>query len=457
MDAAGLPELEKSLSEGAIRTVVCAIPDMWGRLMGKRLTTKAFLEALSGPGGVHASSYLFASDMEMEPRPGFKLTNWADGFSDFIMRPDLSTFRILPWQDGTALVLCDAIEEHTGEHLGMAPRTILKKQLERAERLGLTFKCATELEFFLFRTDYDEAWKKRYRDLAPTSRYRADYHILQSTRDEDFVGLIRDRLAGAGVIVENAKTEWGLGQQEITLKYCDALLMADRHALYKHWVKEAASEFGYSATFMAKPFIEEVGSSCHIHASLWDRETSNPISYDADGHAGMSDRFSSFVAGLIEGGRDYSYLFAPSINSYKRFQDESFAPCQMVLGVDNRTCGFRLVGQGASFRVESRMPGADANPYLALAGVISSGLDGLEAGLPAPAVHEGNAYENRSLPRVPSNMRDAVALFSGSELVRSALGADVHEHLANFATQELRCFEQETVTDWEMMRYFERI
>jgi len=278
MDAAGLPELEKSLSEGAIRTVVCAIPDMWGRLMGKRLTTKAFLEALSGPGGVHASSYLFASDMEMEPRPGFKLTNWADGFSDFIMRPDLSTFRILPWQDGTALVLCDAIEEHTGEHLGMAPRTILKKQLERAERLGLTFKCATELEFFLFRTDYDEAWKKRYRDLAPTSRYRADYHILQSTRDEDFVGLIRDRLAGAGVIVENAKTEWGLGQQEITLKYCDALLMADRHALYKHWVKEAASEFGYSATFMAKPFIEEVGSSCHIHASLWDRETSNPIS-----------------------------------------------------------------------------------------------------------------------------------------------------------------------------------
>ncbi len=449
--------LEEFLTTNEISTVICALPDLWSRLMGKRLTSKNFLETVDGIGGVHASTNIFVCNMDMEPRPGYELTGWSDGFSDFVMKPDFSTLRTVPWQKGTALVLCDAIEERTGEYLSVAPRTILRNQLERASRAGLAFKCASELEFFLFKTDYDQAWHDRYRDLVPTSRYRTDYHVLQSTRDENIIGFIRNCMELGGIEIENSKSEWGLGQQEITLKYCDVLEMADRHAVYKHWIKEIVSEKGYSVTFMAKPFIEEVGSSCHIHISLWDKSSAEPISYDAGATGGMSRRFGAFVAGMIDGGREYSYMFAPTVNSYKRFQDNSFAPCQLVLGEDNRTCGFRLVGHDKSFRVEARMPGADANPYLALAGIIASGMDGIDADLDSPEVYSGNAYEDRSLPRVPSTMGEAVALFSGSEKARNALSENVHAHLVNFASDELRTFEQETVTDWELMRYFEQI
>lgn len=450
-----LDDLKSRIAAGEIATVICAMPDLWGRLVGKRLTAKNFLSAALGAEGVHASVYLFCVDMDMDPRPGYALTGWDKGFQDCVMRPDLATIRVLPWVPKTAFVLCDAVD-HDGTELAMAPRTILKRQLARAAARGLAFKCASELEFFLFRDSYDEAWEKRYRGLRPTSRYRADYHMLQSTRDEPLIGELCTMMEAAGIEVENAKTEWGLGQQEIALRYADALEMADRHLLYKNWVKEIVSRHGLSATFMAKPFIDEVGSSCHVHVSLWDTD-GTPASFDAAAAGHMAPRFGSFVAGMIAGGRDYALLFAPTVNSYKRFRRESFAPVQLVCGGDNRTCGFRLVGHGTGFRVESRIPGADANPYLMLAGILASGLDGIEAGLPTPPIYDANAYLDASLPRVPPTLRDAVALFGASDRTRAAFGGIAHPHLLHFYRQEVEAFEQETVTDWEMMRYFERI
>ncbi|MBY0559789.1 glutamine synthetase family protein [Hyphomicrobium sp.] len=457
MTAVTLAELQRRIEDGSVKTVVCGLADLWGRIVGKRVTAKSFMQCLSGAEGLHASVYLFCTDMDMDPRPGYALTGWDKGFQDFVMKPDLSTIRLLPWTPGTAFVLCDAIDETTGELVPVAPRSILKRQIARAETRGITFKCATELEFFMFRDTYDAAWHKRYRDLVPTSRYRADYHILQSTRDEEIIGEIRDAMNAAGIEVENAKTEWGLGQQEIALRYTDALEMADRHVLYKCWVKELLSLRGLSATFMAKPFIDEIGSSCHVHISLWDKATGQPTSYDGGSATHMSRQFGSFIAGMIDHGREYAYLAAPTINSYKRFRKTSFAPVQLCVGNDNRTCGFRLVGHDKSFRVESRIPGADANPYLALAGLIASGLSGIERARPTPDLYADNAYEDPTLPRVPATMREAVSLFAASDLVRSDLGSDVHDHLKNFAENELDAFEQETVTDWELIRYFERI
>lgn len=454
--AAEFTRLEKEIREGGIDTVVCALPDIWGRLVGKRLTAKYFLDALRSGTGFASSVYLFVTDMDMDPRPGYELTGWEKGFQDFLLKPDTSTFRVLPWHDRTAFCLCDAITAG-GDDLPIAPRNILKRQIDRAAKLGIAFKCATELEFFTFRNSFEDAWDKRYRDLTPTSRYRADYHVFQSSMDEPFLQQLREHMDAVGVEVENAKTEWGLGQQEIALKYTDPLNMADRHAQYKTWVKEILGQQGYSVTFMAKPFIDEVGSSCHIHISMWDKESGKPTGYDAARHGCMSDTFGSFVAGMIAGGSDYCWLCAPTINSYKRYRKESFAPVQLVVGQDNRTCGFRLVGEGPSFRVENRIPGADTNPYLALAAVISSGLDGIEASMDTPKVYDENAYLNPDLPRVPSTMGDSVRRFAAAENTRKALGEQVHKHLVNFANQELDAFEQETVTDWELTRYFERI
>ena len=450
-------DLQNRIVSGGVKTVICGLPDIWGRVMGKRLTGKSFVDCVTGGEGIHASTYLFCSDMEMEPRPGYKLTGWDKGFQDFMMTPDLGTIRVLPWLKETAFVLCDAVDEATGELLPIAPRSILKRQLERAGALGVSLKCATELEFFTFQDSFKSAWDNRYRDLTPTSHYRSDYHILQSTRDEEFVGELRELLIQAGIEVENAKTEWGLGQQEIALRYCEALEMADSHVMYKLWVKEILGARGLSATFMAKPFIEEVGSSCHVHMSLWDAESGKPMSYDAHADTKMSATFAAFVAGMMKDAGEYTWMFAPSVNSYKRFQAESFAPVSIVLGEDNRTCGFRLVGHGKGFRVESRIPGADANPYLTLAAMIASGLDGVDQKLPAPEIYSENAYENESLPRVPDTMRKAITAFSKSERAKVALGESVHAHLLHFAEDELDSFERWTVTDWELMRYFERV
>ncbi len=449
--------IAKLLRDHDIQTVVCAMPDLWGRLVGKRVLTKAFKEAGLGSEGLHASVYLFCVDMDMDPQAGYALTDWDRGFQDCRFVPDLSTFRLVPWMDRTAIVLCDPYDEETGEMMPIAPRVILKQQLERARKAGFSLKCATELEFFLYRDSYQEAWDKRFQDLSPLSRFRADYHILQSSMDEGIIGKLREQINATGVEIEFSKSEWGLGQQEINLKYCEALEMADRHILYKTWVKELAALEGMSATFMAKIGIEEVGSSCHIHASLWDEKGKKPLGWDKDGPNNMSELFSHFLGGLMTMTPDFAQLYLPTINSFKRLQPESFAPTAIAIGLDNRTAAFRLIGHGPSFRVENRIPGADVNPYLALAAMTASGLYGIENKIDAPAPYDGNAYLDENLASVPLRMGDAIAKFSASAAAAESLGSDIHAHLAHFYSRELEAYEKECVTDWEFFRYFERI
>jgi glutamine synthetase len=451
-----LETLRHLARSGEIETVLCVMPDLWGRLVGKRVAVKSFLETVLGKEGLHASLYLFVVDMDMDPRPGYAMTSWEDGFRDCRLVPDLDTLRVLPWLDRTAIVICDPADEHTGELVEVAPRVILKRQLERYRKAGLSVMCATELEFFLYADDYRSAWDRRYRDLRPVSYYRSDYHILQSTKDDWFLKRLRDAMNAADIEVEFSKSEWGLGQQEVNLRYAEALEMADRHALYKNGVKELTALAGMSASFMAKPRIDEIGSSCHVHLSLWDEDGGRPL-MPGEGDQGMSELFRRFIAGQVAHGRDLTVLIAPNINSYKRFQINQFAGMSLAWGIDNRTCGLRVVGQDASLRLEHRIPGADANPYLAIAALAAAGLAGIEGELECPEPLTGNAADHPECPRVGRDLAEALALFEASELPRRAFGDLACEHLANFFRQELEAFNHETVTDWELIRYFERV
>lgn len=452
-----LDRLERLIAEGEVDTVVCAMPDIWGRLLGKRLTGETFLKTALGKEGLHGSLYVFVVDMDMDPRPGYALTDWDDGFYDCRYEPDLSTLRLVPWLERTAMVICDPLHESTGEPVSVAPRNILKRQAEAAKKAGLTIKCASELEFYTFRDSFDEAWKKRYRDLDPTSNYRADYHIFHSTKDEGFVGRMRRQLDEFGLGMEFSKTEWGLGQQEINLRYGDALDMADRHILYKSAVKEIAAQMGMSVSFMAKLDIQEIGSSCHVHTSIWDAAGTKALGWDESNPGHMSAPFGQFLAGMMAHAHELTWCSAPTVNSYKRYLPDSFAPTAIAVGDDNRTCGFRLCGEGDSYRVENRIPGADTNPYLCFSAQIASGLQGMRDQLPAPELYKGNAYHDEALQRVPGSLHEAVDLFGASRFARDAFGDEVVDHLLNFGRQEVRAFESETVTDWELVRYFERI
>lgn len=451
-----LDALEREIAEGAIDTVVCATPDIWGRLVGKRLTGRTFLKTALAEEGLHGSLYLYVVDMDMDPRPGYPLSNWETGFSDFRFVPDLTTLRRVPWLDKTAVVVCDPYHEDSDDLVEVSPRVVLRRQVEAAGELGVTFKCASELEFYLFRNRTDEAWQKRYRDLEPLSSYRADYHILQSTKDEWIIRQIRNAMNDAGIEVEFSKSEWGLGQQEVNLKYVDVLEMADRHLLYKNGVKEIAALNGLTATFMAKPSIDEIGSSFHVHASIWDAEDDRSLMADDESPHHMSEVFRYALGGMLEAARELTWMSAPNVNSYKRFLPDSFAPTAITWGVDNRTCGFRVVGEHDSLRVENRIPGADANPYLAFAATIAASLHGIREKIGCGDPYLGNAYEATDVARVPSSLHEAIDAFEASALARSALGDEVFEHLLNFARQEQLAFENETVTDWERIRYFER-
>lgn len=446
-----LDELRANIHDGEIATVLCVMPDLWGRLVGKRVTGKTFLETATQEEGLHASLYLFVVDMDMDPRPGYAMTSWEDGFRDCRLVPDLDTLRVIPWLDRTALAICDPHYEDSGEPVEVAPRILLKQQLERYARLDMSLKCATELEFFVFNEDYRTAWTQRYRDLNPLSYYRSDYHILQSTKDEWLLQRLRDGMNRAGIEIEFSKSEWGLGQHEVNLRYTDALEMADRHILYKTGIKEMVALAGLSASFMAKPFIHEIGSSCHIHCSLWDAAGETPLL------AGDSDLLDRFIAGQVAHGCELAVLFAPNVNSYKRFQPQEFAGTNLGWGHDNRTAGLRVVGEGPSLRVEHRVPGADINPYLGIAAMAAAGLAGIEGELRCPAPLAGNADDDATVPRMPRSLDDALGRFQGSEVARAAFGEGAFEHLTNFFQQELDAFRHETVTDWELVRYFERV
>ena len=449
-------ELTQLISRGEIDTVLVAFPDLQGRLVGKRVTGHYWRDQMdAGSEPIHACNYLLAVDTEMNVLPGFAYANWEQGYGDVAMRPDLATIRRVPWLDATALVLCDVVDESTGEPVEVSPRRILQRQVERATAAGFQLMFASELEFFLFRESLDEAAAKGYADLTPHSHVIEDYHILQTTRDEYLIRAIRNGVDGAGVPVEFSKGEAGRGQHEINLEYAAPVEMADRHVIYKNAAKEITSQHGRSITFMAKYSADEVGSSCHIHSSLWDADGSNSAMWDDGAPDHLSPSFRGWLGGQIASGRELAWLFAPTVNSYKRYQPESWAPTALAWSIDNRTCGFRIVGHGSSFRLESRIPGADVNPYLAYAATIAAGLHGIEQGVDPPPRFDGNAYAATDVARVPSSIVEAIDAFATSKVAADAFGADVHEHLLNLARQEWNHFNR-AVTDWERRRNFDQ-
>ena len=450
-------DLREDIQQGEVDTVLTVFPDLQGRLMGKRVTGHFFAEdVLEGEGGVHACNYLLAVDVDMTPLPGYTFANWEEGYGDVMARPDLATLRRIPWLEKTALVICDLVDEHTGEPVEVSPRRILQRQVERAAEAGYRFKIGAELEFFLFRDSYEEAAAKAYRDLTPHASYIEDYHILQTTKDEYLIRQIRNGMDGADVPVEFSKGEAGAGQHEINLRYADALEMADRHTVYKNGAKEIAALNDRSLTFMAKWSMDEVGSSCHLHSSLWSADDDRCLTWDADAGDGFSDVYRHYLGGLLATGRELAWCAAPYVNSYKRYLPDSWAPTSVAWGYDNRTCGLRLVGHRDSFRIESRIPGADCNPYLAYAATIAAALHGIEQGIEPPPAFEGNAYEADDVDRVPGTLIEAIELFEASEVAPAAFGEEVHHHLVNTARQEWLTANR-VVTDWELHRGFERL
>ena len=438
-------ELRAEVGRGAIDTVVVAFTDMQGRLMGKRVDAEFFLEELEAGHPVEGCNYLLALEMEMDPVPGYGIASWERGYGDFALAPDLGTLRKTPWLEGTALVLGDVLW-HDGEPVRPSPRQVLRAQIERAEAIGLTPMLGSELEFFLYRETYAEAHAKHYRDLTPSVPYILDYHILASSYDEGLIRQIRNDMKGAGLVVENSKGEAGPGQHEINFRFAGALKTADDHVVYKNGAKEIAYQNGCSITFMAKPHHDVVGSSCHIHSSLWRGKKS--------AFAGETDEFRHFLGGQIACASELAIFLAPTINSYKRFMVGSWAPTTLAWGRDNRTCGFRVVGHDASLRVETRIPGADVNPYLAFAALIAAGLHGIEQKLEPPDPVEGNAYES-DVERFPSTMVEAIAGLESSTMARAAFGDQVVDHYLNYARTEQRLFDQ-VVTCYERERLFER-
>ena len=444
-----LDELRSAAEDGAIDTVVTAFTDMQGRLFGKRIQVEYFLDEVAEH-EIEGCNYLLALDMEMDPVPGYEMANWEGGYGDFAIVPDLATLRRIPWLDRTALVICD-VANHDGSAVPESPRQILITQYERAVAMGYTPMFASELEFYLYKESYAEAWDKDFRDLTPTIPYILDYHVLATTMDEQYLGPIRRGMHAAGIPVEFSKGEAWYGQHEVNTRYADAITSADRHTIYKNGVKEICFLNGISATFMAKPSEKDIGSSCHIHSSLVDADGKSVF---VDGED-ETDTFRHYLGGQRARIRELALFVAPSINSYKRYATESWAPTSISWGRDNRTCGFRIVGHGQSRRAECRIPGADVNPYLGYAALLAAGLDGIENGTdPGPEL-VGNAYEEADAQPFPSSLREAVGLWESSEFARKAFGGAVHRHYLNYGRTEQRLFD-EVVTDYERRRMFER-
>ncbi|HEY0370668.1 MAG TPA: glutamine synthetase family protein [Thermoanaerobaculia bacterium] len=437
-------ELKRLVTNEEIDTVLVVFPDMYGRLVGKRIVAKFFLEESA----IHACDYLLACDIDMDPVPGYQFTSWAKGYGDFRPVPDFETMRVASWLDKTALVLCDVYEEKSDALVPYAPRGILRKQLARAAERGFTAMGASELELYVFKDSYEDVAKKSFVNLEPIGRVIEDYHIFQGTKEEHLIGAIRRHLERSGIPVESSKGEWGPGQQEIGLRYTDLLEMADRHSIYKHAAKEIAWQQGHAVTFMAKWDERYAGSSCHIHMSLWDRDGNSLF-------AGETDTFRWFLGGWMAHIRELFAFYAPYPSSYKRYVPGSFAPTGIAWSYDNRTAGFRIVGHGPSLRIECRTAGADANPYLAFAATLAAGLDGIEKKTEPPPAFEGDVYGARELPQVPHFLPEAIGALEKSSFAREALGADVVEHYLHFFRTEQRKFDA-VVTDWERRRYFEQ-
>jgi len=443
-------DLKTHVSDGTVDTVLVCFVDMQGRLMGKRFHAGHFIDGAYAE--THCCNYLLATDLMMATPDGYASTSWERGYGDYVMKPDLATLRPLPWLDGTVMVLCDILDHHTHEEVSHAPRTVLKRQIKRLEAMGYDAMMATELEFFLFAKSYDEIRRSGFRDLEPISGYNEDYHILQTSREEHVMRPIRNHLWNAGIPVENSKGEAETGQEELNIKYAAAMDTADYHSIAKHAIKEISHQQGHAASFLPKWHHDKVGSSSHVHQSLW--KDGKPAFYDADDSLGMSDLMKSYMAGMLKYAPDFTYFLAPYINSYKRFQVGSFAPTRIIWSVDNRTAGFRLCGDGTkSVRVECRVGGSDINPYLAMAAQIAAGIKGIEEGLDLQPAFSGDAYQG-SDAMIPANLRDAREALLASTMLREAMGDDVVIHYARAAEVELEDFAR-VVTDYEIARGFE--
>ncbi len=450
-----LDQLRAGTEAGEIDTVVVAFTDHYGRLHGKRFDAGFFVDEIHDH-GTHACDYLLTVDMDMNPVPGYKYASWELGYGDFHMVPDLSTMRLASWLDRSAIVLCDLQDTKTHDPVTVAPRSILRRQIALAADAGYTAKTASELEYYLFDDSYRQAAEKRYQGLTPAGWYIEDYHLLQGMREERYNGAVRRHLSASGVPVENSKGEWGRGQHEMNIRYAEVLAMADRHSVMKLAMKEIAEGLGVSVTFMAKPYAEEAGSSCHVHLSLWRGDAAAFPGTTKFGPVTASDAFRWFLGGWMAHVNELMAFFAPTVNSYKRYQPASWAPVGIAWSYDNRTAGFRVVGDGPSLRIECRLPGADCNPYLAYAAVLAAGMDGIRNKIEPPAAFEGDVYQAKQLPRVPHTLREAVRLFEASDFVKQTFGEDVQEHYAHFFNEEATAYDN-AVTDWERWRYFERI
>ena len=452
-----LDELRDLVARGEIDTVITAFPDLYGRLMGKRIDGDFFLEHTASQ-GMHACEYLFTVDVDMEPVPGYSFTNWERGYGDFHCSPDIVTLRRATWLDATALVICDAHDNATHEPLPVAPRSILANQTATAAEMGYQVQAASELEYFILDQSYRDAREAGYSNLPTFGDYIEDYHILQGTREEPLNAAARRHLSASGVPVEFSKGEWGPGQHELNIRYTDALDMADRHTIYKQCLKDIAGNLGISVTFMAKMDQQLAGSSCHMHISLWDVDgAANLMPGDHQvGPVMASDEFRWFLGGWIAHAADLMPFYAPTINSYKRYQAGSWAPTALAWSYDNRTAGFRVVGEGPSLRIESRLPGADVNPYLAYAAAIASGLDGIRNQIEPPDHFEGDVYSAADVPTVPKTLQAANAALDESAFARAAFGDEVVDHYCHFFATEQAAYDR-AVTDWERHRYFEQI
>jgi glutamine synthetase len=449
----GLELITAGIANGSIDTVVVAFPDMHGRPVGKRVTPD-FFTAHVARHGIEACDYLLAVDVDMTPLPGYRFANWDRGYGDMVVRPDYDTARFLPWLPGTALVIGD-LTDADGVPVEVSPRQILRHQLARAAERGLQVMAATELEFFLFMDSYEEAAAKGWHGLVPHTSTIEDYQLLQTSREEYILRRVRQEMVGADIPIEFSKGEAGRGQHEVNVTYAGALQTADRHLVFKNGIKEIAAQEGRAATFMAKWTMEDVGSSCHVHVSLLDPE-GEPLMADPTHASGLSIIGRHFLAGQLHAARQLSWLAAPTLNSYRRYVPGSWAPTAVVWGEDNRTCGFRVVGQGTGRRVESRVPGADVNPYLVLAGAIASGLYGIDHELELGPPYATNAYEATDVPRLPSALVEAIDELRHSEVATEAFGPEVHHHLLNTAVQEWEASNRH-VSDWELARNFERL
>ncbi len=451
MSALTLEKLKVLVADGTIDTVVVAMTDMQGRLTGKRIHGQYFLDEVVKH-GTEGCNYLLAVDVDMNTVAGYEMSSWERGYSDFALIPDLNTLRLITWQPGAALILADvAWLDHTD--VVASPRQILRKQIAELEKAGMVPMCGTELEFVVYKDSYEEAWNKGYKDLTPVNQYNVDYSILGGSRIEPLLRDIRMGMTTAGMIVESVKGECNLGQHEIAFKYSDALSNCDNHVIYKNGAKEIADQQGYALTFMAKP-NEREGNSSHIHLSFRGLKGELVMVDDSDKVHGMSEIGRQFIAGQLAHLRELSILLAPNINSYKRYVPGSFAPTAIRWGRDNRTCALRLVGHGAGLRLENRVPGGDVNPYLAVAGIIAAGLDGIKNKLKLEPAFTGNAYDSDS-SRVPASMPEALELWETSEWVKQTFGAQVQAHYANMARVEIAAYGK-AVTDWELFRNFER-